>query len=112
MDHFGFSPESVKLTKPWVAPELYAHLWKKVNAPQPKEGPPDIEGDLFLDCQDIPTKFEIGDLSITPTKAKVNVILHWDSEKRRYTVLLEQVNGAWKIYDVHYGKDGKLTDML
>lgn len=112
MDHFGFSPESVKAAKPWVMPELYARMWKKVNEPEPKEGPPDIEGDLFLDAQDVPTKWEIGDSSITSTKARVNVNLHWDSEKRQYTVLLKQVDGAWKVYDVDYGKDGKLSDLL
>jgi hypothetical protein len=112
MDHFGFSPESVKLAKAWVTPELYARLLKKANAPQPKEGPPDIEGDLFLNCQDVPTKWEIGDSSTTAAKAKVNVILHWDSEKRQYAVLLKQVDGAWKVYDVDFGKDGKLSDML
>jgi hypothetical protein len=112
MDHFGFTPESVKLTKPWVTSELYARLWKKVNAPQPKEGPPDIEGDLFLDCQDTPTKLAVGNATINQTKAKVDVTLNWDSEKRQYIVLLKQVDGAWKVYDVHFGKDGNLTDLL
>jgi len=112
LDHFGFSPESVKLTKPWVTPELYARMWKKVNVPTPKDDVPAIDGDLFLNAQDVPTKWEIGDSSITSTKAKVNVILHWDSEKRQYTVLLKQVDGAWKVYDVDFGKDGKLTDLL
>ena len=112
LDHFGFSPESVKLTKPWVTPELYARMWKKANVPTPKDDVPAIDGDLFLNAQDVPTKWEIGDSSVTPTSAKVNVILHWDSEKRQYTVLLKQVDGAWKVYDVDFGKDGKLTDLL
>jgi len=110
--HFGFSPESVKLDKAWVTPDLYARMWKKVNVPTPKGDAPDIEGDLFLNAQDTPTKMEFGDASITSTKAKVIVTLHWDSEKRPYTVLLKQVDGAWKVYDVDYGKDGKLTDLL
>jgi Protein of unknown function (DUF3828) len=112
IDHFGFSPESVKLTKPWVTPELYARMWKKVNVPTPKDDVPAIDGDLFLNAQDVPTKWEVGDASITSTKAKVIVTLHWDSEKRPYTVLLKQVDGAWKVYEVDFGKDGKLTDLL
>jgi hypothetical protein len=113
LDHFtGFTSDSVKLTKPWVAPELYARLWKKVNQPQPKNAAPDIEGDLFLDCQEPPTKFEVGKSSIQQTKAKVDVVLIWPGEKRIYTVLLEHVDGGWKVYDVHYGKDGNLTDLL
>lgn len=113
LDHFtGFTPESVKLAKPWVAPELYARLWKKVNEPQPKDAAPDIEGDIFLDCQEPPTKFEVGKFSINQTKARVDVTLTWPQEKRRYTVLLEQADGAWKVYDVRYGKGDKLTDLL
>ena len=112
LDHFGFSPESVKLDKAWVTPDLYARMWKKVNVPTPKGDAPDIEGDLFLNAQDVPTKMELGDSSIIGTKAKVIVTVHWDSEKRQYTVLLKQVEGAWKVYDVDYGKDGKLTDLL
>lgn len=112
LDHFGFSPESVKLDKPWVTPELYARMWKKANEPTPKGDAPDIEGDLFLNAQDTPTKWEVGDSSITATTAKVIVTLHWDSDKRQYTVLLKQVDGAWKVTDVDYGKDGKLTDLF
>ena len=110
--HFGFSPDSVKLTKPWVTPELYARVWKKVNEPTPKGDVPAIDGDLFLNAQDVPTKWDIGDAAITGSKARVNVILHWDKEQRLYTVLLKQVDGAWKVYDVDFGKDGKLSDLL
>lgn len=113
LDHFtGFTPESVKLTRPWATPDLYARLWKKVNEPQSKNTAPDIEGDIFLDCQEPPTKIQVGKFSIDQTKAKVDVALIWAGENRHYTVLLEQVNGAWKVCDVHYGKDGNLTDLL
>jgi hypothetical protein len=115
LDHFGFSPESVKLSKPWVTPDLYARLWKKVNEPQPKDAAPDIEGDLFMDCQEPPTKFEIGKVSPADTKAKiveVGVTLFFAGDKRHYTVQMEQIGGAWKVSDVDYGKDGKLTDLL
>src|SRR5450631_2793565 len=57
LGHFGFSPESVKAAEPFVTPELYARMLKKVNAPTPKGDTPDIEGDLFLDAQDVPTKW-------------------------------------------------------
>jgi Protein of unknown function (DUF3828) len=111
--HFGFSPDTVKADKPWLAPALYAKIWKKVNQPTPKGDAPDIEGDLFLDSQDGPTKFEVGNASIDKTKAKVSVTLIWPSETRHQTVLLEQIDGAWKVTDVDYGdKEGKLTDLL
>ena len=108
----GFNKESVVLSKKWVTPDLYARILKKLNQPVPKGDAPDIEGDLFLDCQDPPNKFEIGKSSIDETKAKVEVILIWPSEKRHLTVLLTQLKGAWKVYDVIYDKDGKLTDLL
>ena len=112
MIHFGFGPDTVKAAKPWVALELYDRMVKKANTPTPKGDAPDIEGDLFLDCQDAPTSYKVGDAIIADTKAKVPVTLTWDSEKRHLTFLLEQVDGAWKVYDVIYDKDGKLTDLL
>ena len=112
VNHFGFSPESVKLDKFWVTPELYRRMWKKVNEPVPKGDAPDIEGDLFLGSQEPPTKFEVGLPSIDQAKAKVGVVVTWPGEKRHYIVSLEQVDGAWKVSDVHYGKDGNLTDLL
>ena len=111
--HFGFSPDTVKADKPWVAPELYAKMLKKVNQPVPKGDAPDIEGDLFLDAQDTPTSLEVGKATIDGTKATVSVTLKWDKETRHQTVLLEQVDGAWKVTDVNYGgTEGKLTDLL
>ena len=86
--------------------------WKKLNQPVAKGDAPDIEGDLFLGCQEPPSKFEVGEISVDGTKAKVEVTLIWPGEKRQYTVLLEQVQGTWRVYDVDYGKDGKLTDLL
>jgi hypothetical protein len=110
--HFGFSPESVKAAKPWVSAGLYAKMLKKVNEPVPKGDAPDIEGDLFLDSQDPPDKFEVGKADIDGTKARVPVTLIWPSEQRHQTVDLEQIGGAWKVTEVVYGKDGKLTDLL
>jgi hypothetical protein len=113
VDHFtGFSPDSVKLTKPWVTPKLYGRLLKKANEPQPKDTAPDIEGDLFLDSQEAPTRFEIGQCSVNQAKASVEVVLFWPHETRHYVVQLKQLDGAWKVSDVNYGKDGKLTDLL
>jgi hypothetical protein len=112
MAHEGFTPESIKASRPWVTPDLYARLWKAVNKPVAKGDAPDIDGDIFLDCQDPPTKFEVGKSSIDQTKAKVDVTLIWPSEKRHLTVLLTRVDSAWKVYDVIYDKDGKLSDLL
>src|ERR1700729_4312309 len=55
----GFSLKSVHAMKPWVAPELYARLRKKAKANEqtPKGDAPDIEGDVILDAQDLPTRF-------------------------------------------------------
>jgi len=112
MKNFGFSPEAVKATKPWVTPELYKRMWKKVNQPVPKGDAPDIEGDLFLNCQDAPTKVTVGKATINGAKAQVEVAVAFGDEKRKYTVLLEQIDGTWKVSNVDYGKDGKLTDLL
>jgi len=112
MAHPGFTPETIKANRPFLTPDLYVSLWKKVNQPVPKGDAPDIEGDVFLDAQDFPNKFEVGKSAIDGTKAKVEVILIWSQEKRHYTVLLSQVKGEWKVSDVVYEKDGSLTDLL
>jgi hypothetical protein len=113
--HFGFTPDTIKSNRQWLTPELYSRLLKKVNEPTPKGDAPDIEGDVFLDCQDPPEKFVVGKASIDQARAKVDVTLTWaggSGEKRHYSVLLKQIDGAWKVCDVDYGKDGKLTDLL
>lgn len=112
MANFGFSPESLAAEKKWLAPELYAGLLKKANQPVPKGDAPDIEGDVLLGCQDPPTSFTVGSATQDAAQAKVPVTLTWPTESRHYVVLLKQVDGAWKIDEVDYGKDGKLTDLL
>ena len=111
--HFGFSPDTVKAAKPWVAPELYAKMLKKVKQPVAKGDAPDIEGDLFLDSQEPPDKFEVGKAEFDGDKAHVAVTLVWPTEKRHQSVYLEKIDGAWKVVDVNYGgTEGKLSDLL
>jgi hypothetical protein len=108
----GFSPKSIHAIKEWVAPELYAQLRKKASEPQPKGDAPDIDGDVFLDAQDLPTRFELESVVIAGDKAQVTVALTWSSETRHYMVFVEQIKGAWKVTNIDFGKDGKLTDLL
>jgi hypothetical protein len=112
LTHFGFGPDTVTADKPWLTPGLYARLWKKANAPVPKGDAPDIEGDVFMDAQDIPSRFVVLKAAVNDNKATVGVNLFWSAEKRHYTVLLDKIDGAWKVSDVDYGQDGKLTDLL
>jgi hypothetical protein len=113
--HFGFTADTIKANRPWLAPELYARLLKKVNEPTPKGDAPDIEGDVILDCQDLPNKFVVGKTSIDQAQAKVGVTLVWAgdaAENRHYSVLLKRIDGSWRVYDINYGQDGKLTGLL
>ena len=98
LHHMGFGTpgNTVKASRPWLTPDLYARLWKKVNQPVPKGDAPDIDGDVFLDCQDPPEKCEVGKGTIDQPNAKVDDTLSWPKEKRHYTVMLKQVSGAWK----------------
>lgn len=112
MTHFGFTPETLKIEKPNFAPDLYAALLRKANQPVPKGDAPDIEGDVLLNSQDLPDKYEVGSASIDGLKAEVPVSLRWGAEKRHYIVRLFQTKVGWKITDVDFGKDGKLTDLL
>ena len=112
LKHFGLDTDNLKVEKQWIAPDLYARLVKKANQPVAKGDAPDIEGDVFLNSQEDPTSIAVGKSQIDHDKATVDVLLKFDQEKVKYTVLLMQVDGAWKVYDVNYGKDGKLTDLL
>lgn len=112
LKNFGFTTDNLKVEKEWLTPDLYSRLVKKANQPTPKGDAPDIEGDVFLDCQDLPTSIVVGKSNIDHDKATVDVALKFGDEKRKYTVLLKQVDGAWKVYDINYEKDGSLTDLL
>ncbi|HEY0255794.1 MAG TPA: hypothetical protein VGC39_00010 [Candidatus Methylacidiphilales bacterium] len=111
-NHFGFSPESVKLAKPYVTPALYARLWKTASKPVPKGDAPDIEGDIFLNSQETPTSFDVGESAIHDDMAIVKVSVNVGGDNRQYTVLLERIDSAWKVSNIDFGGDGKLTDQL
>jgi hypothetical protein len=112
LKHIGFTSDTLKTEKQYITPDLYSRLMKKANQPVAKGDAPDIEGDVFLNCQDDPTGIEIGKATIDHDKATVEVVISFDQEKQHNKVLLQQVNGAWKVYDIVYDKDGKLTDLL
>jgi len=112
LKHFGFDEDVIKADRPYLAADLYARLLKKANQPVAPGDAPDIEGDVIFNAQDTPTHYVVGKASIDQTSAKVGVDLAWDSDKRHYTVRLRQINGAWKVTDIDFGRDGKLTDLL
>ena len=114
-EHFGFSADTIRHEKPYLTPELYVALLAKANQPVAKGDAPDIEGDVLFDAQDVPEKYQVGysyDGYANPGKADVPVQLRFGGKERLYHVHLIQINGAWKITDIDYGKDGKLTDLL
>ena len=112
MTHFGFSADLLRYQKPYLAPDLYAALLKKANQPTPKGDAPDIEGDVILNAQDLPDKYTVGPATITGAQATVPVTLQWGTETRRYLVYLTQLHTTWKITNIDYGQDTKLTDLL
>ncbi len=112
LKHFGFDADTLRADKPYLTTDLYAKLLKKANQPVAKGDAPDIEGDVLFDAQDVPDKYEVGSASINGTKAEVPILLRYGNEKRHFVVRLVQINGAWKIAEVDYGKDGKLSDLL
>jgi hypothetical protein len=112
MAHFGFTPETVKREKAFFTPDLYAALMKKASQPVAKGDAPDLEGDVLFDSQDLPEGFRVNRAVVTGTTAHVPVSLSWGKERRQYDVQLVQINGAWKISDIDYGKDGKLSDLV
>lgn len=112
LKHFGFDAAILKIDRPYLAPALYFGLLKQANKPVAPGDAPDIEGDVIFNAQELPTHYVVGKSTIDQGSAKVGVDLEWDKDKRHYTVHLQQFNGAWKVTDIDYGKDGKLTDLL
>ena len=113
MKHPGFSPDSVKAYHPFVTRELFDQLWKEVTKPAPVGDAKDIEFDVITGGQDAPTSFEIGHLSMDPAQAKVDVtVIFSPTEKHTFTVNLTKIEGTWKVYDIDYGTDGKLSKLL
>jgi len=115
MAHFGFDANTVLAEKTYLTPELYAKLMKKAKQPVAKGDAPDIEGDVLFNAQDVPDKYVVGYASgdyASTGKASVPVQLRFGHEERLYHVHLVRLNGSWRIADVDYGKDGKLSDLL
>lgn len=108
----GYTPETVKADREWLTPDLYAKLSKQVNSKKQKGEDPDIDCDPILNAQDVPEKLEIGKTTTEKSNAKVEVILTWGKDKAHFTVSLKQIEGAWKVDDIDYGKDGSLRKLL
>jgi hypothetical protein len=112
LKHFGFDAATLRADKPYLTPELYAKLLKKANQPVAKGDAPDIEGDVLFDAQDTPDKYVVGTANLRGGEAEVPVVLFYGKEKRLFQVRLVQLKSGWKISEVDYGKDGKLSDLL
>jgi len=108
----GFDGDYIKSERPYLAPDLYARIEKALNKPVAPGDEGSIDEDLILGAQDTPTKYSVGQATIDHDTAEVPVDLAWDSDKLHYTVFLKQFDGAWKVTEIDYGKNGKLTDLL
>ncbi len=108
--HFGFRPDTLWFTQPYLSPWLYARLWNKVNQP-----PSGVQNDVFF-CSPLPSSsYELGKVITTGGKSKVEVTVYWLNSKglkRRIWVHLKQIDGAWKVEDLDYGDVGKLSNYL
>ena len=108
----GFGAPEVKARKSWITPALYDLIMKVLSKPTPKGDAPDIEGDIFTDSQDTPTSFHVGKATVEKGTATVDVTLVWSAEKRYVTVMLTQIDKAWRISDIDYGDHRTLTKEL
>jgi len=99
----GFGKAQINARKSWLTPDLYTLITKVLNKPVPEGDAPDIEGDIFTDSQDTPTAFHVGKATSDKATAKVEVTFTWSKEKRKVTVILSQIEQAWRIQDIDYG---------
>ena len=107
----GFGKTQINARKSWLTPDLYALITKVLKKPVPEGDAPDIEGDIFTDSQDTPTAFHVGKATTDKTTAKVEVTFTWSKEKRKYTVILSQIDHAWRIQDIDYGDRSMTKDL-
>ena len=108
----GFGVPEMKARKAWLSPELYALIIKVLKKPVPKGDAPDIEGDIFTDSQEYPTAFHVGKVTVKKETAMVDVTFSWSREKRHVTLILTQVEHAWRIGDIDYGDHRSLVKDL
>jgi len=112
MKNPGFGVNTVKGEKPWLAPDLYERMLKKAKQQDASKDGPDIDMDVILAAQDNPDKFAVGKPVVDQDKAKVEVSLTLSADKWKTTVMLKLIAGKWLVYDIDYGKDGKLSALF
>jgi len=108
----GTSPKAIESQRKWLTADLYSRILRKLRQPTPAGDAPEIEGDLFLDAQEMPTKMEFGKTTQSQQTADVEVVLFWSSERRACTVKLKQIDGIWRIDDVIYDKHRSLRKLV
>lgn len=113
LKHPGFSPDSVRAYHPFLTRDLFDRLWKEVTSPVPTGDASSIDFDVITGGQDAPTNFEIGHMALDQNQAKVDVMVIFSpTEKHQFTVTLTKQDGTWKVYDIDYGSDGRLSKLL
>ncbi len=108
--YFGFSPDTLWRTRPYLSHQLYSRLWFKVN--QPASG---AQKDVFFCSETPPADYSVGKVSTKGGKSRVDVTLTWLSRngpKTHVWVLLKQNDGVWQVDDIDYGIFGKLSNYL
>jgi hypothetical protein len=114
----GFNAESARFAKPYLAPDLNALIDRKLDQLRISQGAAHSEIDIFFDAKQPPKSFSIDrPVGMGPGEAWVDVTLKWLNEERVYTISLSkddfgQKDGAWKVIDINYDKDGTLRDWL
>jgi hypothetical protein len=109
----AFLPDSVAAKRGFLSDALAQRIATYFAQPFPEDEPPPINGDPFTDSQDYPTRFVVGQATMASDgRAEVPVRLADAYVERRVIYVLAKAASGWRIDDLRYEREGRLSDDL
>jgi hypothetical protein len=108
----GFTPTAMQRKMRFVTPALYALMTRYFALPANPNEAPDINGDPFTNSQEYPTRFSVGDATVSGLQATVRVRLSDAFRVKNLTYQLRRENTVWRIDDVKYDDGTSLRAQL
>lgn len=107
-----FDPAGVVPKLRWLSARLKQHIAAYFYRPQRTDEAPAINGDVFTDSQEYPTRFAVGKAIITNNKAQVPVRFADGFRESTITYVLLREQSQWQVDDVLYAHGETLQSLL
>jgi hypothetical protein len=110
--NFAFDKAHFASHAPWLTTQLTARITKYMSTPRDESQAPAINGDLFTDSQEHPTRFSVSLGTVKGEAAAVPVRFAFGRRGRSVEYFLKRENGAWRVNDLRYERRGTLGKLL